>query len=218
MPAPARRETEPANAMALRARLSAWLPRQPAVADWRSFYRAWRRSPRQVGAMAPSSQALARAMTRHIGAATGTVLDLGSGTGVFARAALARGVAECDLVLVERDPQFTQVLRERFPAAQVLLGDAAARVASVWPAVAAPPGAIVCGLPLLNMGPRQQIRVMRGAFSVLPADGALVLFTYGLRSPLRPALLARLGLQAVRQETVMANMPPAHVWRVTRLA
>ena len=214
-----RRDRMANTVAALRTRLSALVPPPAAVADLHSFYRAWRRSPRAVGAMLPSGQALARAITRHVQAGGGAVLELGSGTGVFTRALLARGVAESDLLLVEREPQFVHALRERFPAARVLEGDAARHPqGSVWPSVQCRPAAVVCGLPLLNMDGRQQMRVMQGAFSVLQPDGALLLFTYGLRSPLRPGVLARLGLQAQKVDTVVANVPPAHVWRVTRAA
>lgn len=206
-----------ASIQALRRRLAGLLPPRATLDEWQRFYQAWRRNPREIGAMAPSGRALARAITQPVPPGAGPVLELGSGTGVFTRALLARGVAERDLVLVEREPHFAQALRERFPAALVLEGDAAARhTQSVWAAVPQAPGAIVCGLPLLNMRPRRQWRVMQGAFSVLQPGGALLLFTYGVRCPVPLALLQRLGLQAHKLESVMANVPPAHVWRITR--
>lgn len=202
---------------ALRGRVAGFMPPHGAVDEWHSFYRAWRRSPRSIGAMAPSGRALARAITRPVEPDRGPVLELGSGTGVFSRALLARGVAEHALVLVERDPALACGLRQQFPRAQVLEGDAAARAPhAFWPTLHSRPGTIVCGLPLLNMGMRQQLRVMQGAFSVLQPGGALLLFTYGVRVPLRAAVLHRLGLKAVKIDTVMANVPPAHVWRITR--
>jgi phosphatidylethanolamine/phosphatidyl-N-methylethanolamine N-methyltransferase len=185
--------------------------------EQRRFLRAWMRSPRAVGAMAPSGKALAQAITRHTDASTGTVLELGCGTGAFTRALLERGVAETRLVLVERDPSFAHDLQQRFPQATVLQADAAsASLRGALVAMGCRPGAIVCGLPLLNMTPRQQIRVMHGVFSVLQPQGALYLFTYGPRSPLCEAVARRLGLEAVRMERVLGNLPPAQVWRVTR--
>lgn len=202
---------------ALRSRVAGLMPPRGAVDEWHSFYRAWRRNPRSIGAMAPSGRALARAITQPVEPGRGPVLELGSGTGVFSRALLARGVAEHALLLVERDPALAHGLRQQFPHAQVLQGDAAALASdAIWPRLRARPGTIVCGLPLLNMGMRQQLRVMQGAFSVLQPGGMLLLFTYGMRVPLRPAVLHRLGLKAVKIDTVMANVPPAHVWRVTR--
>ncbi|HEY0301720.1 MAG TPA: hypothetical protein VGC36_10320, partial [Rhizomicrobium sp.] len=50
--------------------------------------------PRTVGAVAPSSRALARAMAAQIDASgEGPVLELGPGTGVATAALIARGIA-----------------------------------------------------------------------------------------------------------------------------
>ncbi len=202
----------------LRQRLGSLAQKVPLFLDYQAFYSAWRRSPRHVGAMAPSGRALSEAITQHATPRSGsTVLELGCGTGVFTRALLARGIPEQQLVLVEREPQFAARLRERFPQAQVFETDAAALQAlPAWATPGARPGVVICGLPLLNMGVRAQMRVMHGAFSVLEPGGALYLFTYGIRSPLRPAVLHRLGLRATKQTSVWANVPPAHVWRLSR--
>lgn len=201
-----------------RQRLGSLAQQVPLLSDYHAFYRAWRRSPRHVGAMAPSGRALSKAITLHVAPRGGsTVLELGCGTGVFTRALLARGIPEQQLVLVEREPQFAARLREHFPRAQVFETDAAALHAlPAWATPGTRPGVVICGLPLLNMGVREQMRVMQGAFSVLAPGGALYLFTYGIRSPLRPAVLHRLGLRATKQDTVWANVPPAHVWRLSR--
>lgn len=181
------------------------------------FLRAWLRNPRAVGAMAPSGRALAQAITRHVDPARGPVLELGCGTGVFTRALLARGVAEQDLWLVERDAGFARALRERFPAATVLEADAGGGVLrAALRALPQPPGAAICGLPLLNMAPAQQVRVMHSLFSVLPPGAPVYLFSYGPRSPLRGSVSRRLRLDAELVETVFGNLPPARVWRVVR--
>ena len=57
------------------------------------------RKPKSISAMAPSSRALARAITEGIGPETGAVAEFGPGTGVFTRALLARGVAPAGLTL-----------------------------------------------------------------------------------------------------------------------
>jgi len=191
-------------------------PYRTWLVEHHHFLRAWLRNPRAVGAMAPSGRALAQAITRHVGATTGPVLELGCGTGVFTRALLAQGVAEHDLLLVERDAGFAQALRERFPMAVVLEADAGAGVLRSALRALPQPGAAICGLPLLNMAPAQQVRVMHSLFSVLRPGAALYLFSYGPRSPLRGRVSRRLGLEAELVETVFGNLPPARVWRVLR--
>ncbi|THU05437.1 hypothetical protein E9531_02555 [Lampropedia puyangensis] len=197
---------------------AAWHAKAAVAHEYRNFFLAWRKNPKAVGAVMPSSPALARAITRHIEPDSGPILELGVGTGVFTRALLARGVHQADLILVERDLQLADALRGQFPLAQVVTDDAC-RLGrhGLQHGTAIPPlEAVVCGLPLLNMTATQQLRIGRSVFAALQPGRSLYLFTYGLRCPVRSAVRLRLGVQAERMETVVANVPPAHVWRLWR--
>ncbi|MFF0952268.1 class I SAM-dependent methyltransferase [Rhizobium leguminosarum] len=179
------------------------------------FLRAWIANPMRVASVVPSSSYLAMAITQEISAATGGVLELGPGTGVFTRALLARGVVEEDLVLVESGAEFTGRLRSRFPKASVLHVDAGAlRSLDVFGDRKA--GAVVSGLPLLSMSPRKITSILKGAFRQLRRDGAFYQFTYGPTCPVPRRLLDRLGLKAVRLSWTYANFPPASVYKITR--
>ncbi|MBV9419229.1 MAG: phospholipid methyltransferase, partial [Alphaproteobacteria bacterium] len=71
--------------------------------------------PKTLGAVAPSSRALGRAMAAQIDPAMeGPVLELGPGTGVATEALIARGIAADRIVAVEYDPQFAQLIASRF--------------------------------------------------------------------------------------------------------
>ena len=156
-------------------------------------------------------------MTREVGADQAPVLELGAGTGAFTRALRARGVSADDLVLIERDAGLAAGLRQSFPGAEVLDIDAAHldRYVLFGGRLA---GVAICGLPLLNMPLRSRLRILRSTFTQLRADGACYLFTYGLRCPVPPRLLERMGLRARRYRQVWTNVPPAHVWKLTRRA
>lgn len=204
-------KTEPMQAIK-----ASWHARSAIAHEYRNFFRAWRENPKAVGAVVPSGPALARAITRHIPPGAGPVLELGVGTGVFTRALLARGIAQHDLILVERDLGMAEELRKQFPVAQVITADACrlGRMYSQQLVVMAPLEAVVCGLPLLNMSNAQQLRIVHSVFTALRPSQSLYLFTYGLRCPVRTGVRQRLGLQAERTDTVIANVPPAHVWRL----
>src|SRR4051812_19294517 len=89
------------------------------------FWRRYLERPLGIGAIAPSSRALARAMVEALAPAPGdTVVELGAGTGVFTRALLERGVAREKLVLVEFDEHFAKHLKQAFPGVEVIQGDA----------------------------------------------------------------------------------------------
>lgn len=186
-----------------------------SCADFSRFFRAWIANPRRVSAVAPSSGALARVMTREITPGTGPVLELGPGTGVFTRALLARGLSESDLTLIEFGPEFARMLEGRFPRARVLSMDAA-QLARHEIFQGAPVAAVVSGLPLLSMPPQTVADIVSGAFSYVRPGGAFYQFTYGPRCPVPRSILDRLGLQAAHAGRALWNLPPAAVYRITR--
>jgi len=185
------------------------------AADVMRFLRAWLERPRQVGAVLPSGSALAQLITSQILPTRGGVIELGPGTGVFTRALLDRGVRECDLTLVEANEHFAEALRTTFPAVRLLQCDAG-RLDARDLAPGRPIGAVVSGLPLLNMPLRQVFAIVATAFGHLDDGGALYQFTYGRRCPVPRPILDRLGLKAVIVGRTLRNMPPATVYRISR--
>lgn len=185
------------------------------TADALLFFRAWLSAPLQVASVTPSGRALASLMTSEISAGTGTVIELGPGTGVFTEALLNRGVSESDLILVEYGVDFARELTMRFPAATTLRMDAA-QLRKIELQTATPIGAVLSGLPLLSMPVRKVITILEGAFSHLRHDGAFYQFTYGPRCPIPRPLLDRLGLKATFIGGTLANVPPAAVYRISR--
>lgn len=190
---------------------------QTSAFDPLHFLRAWAADPQRVGAVAPSGSALADLITSEITPAAGPVLELGPGTGVFTRALLARGVREQDLTLVEFGAEFAQLLQVRFPAARILCMDAS-RLAHHELFEDASVGAVVSGLPLLNLTPRKMMAILGGAFRYLRPRGALYQFTYGPWCPVPRPILDRLGLKATLIGRTLRNVPPAAVYRITARA
>ena len=181
------------------------------------FIRAGLAKPRQIGALLPSGDALARLITSEIDPSGGSIIEFGPGTGVFTRALIDRGVCEQDLMLVEANPHFAPLLQRTFPEARLLQRDAARLVASDFAGVG-PVGAVVSGLPLLNMPLRKIFAIVATAFGHLGTGGALYQFTYGWRCPVPRPILDRLGLKAVVVGRAMRNLPPATVYRISRRA
>lgn len=182
-----------------------------------TFLRATRADTSRVGAIAPSGPTLARLMTRDIGRHSGLVVELGPGTGVLTRALLKQGVREKDLTLVECCQEFAVMLRKKFPEARVLEMDAG-RLHQHEPFLEGAVGAIVSGLPLLNMSPPSVLRILRGAFRWMRPSGAFYQFTYGPRCPVSKLCLERLGLGALCTGRALVNLPPASVYRIRKMA
>jgi phosphatidylethanolamine/phosphatidyl-N-methylethanolamine N-methyltransferase len=184
------------------------------------FLAKWLRSPMKVAAVMPSGPDLAATMAAEVPAgADGWVLELGGGTGALTRGILDRGVPEERLIVVERDPGFARILRERFPAAHVVEGDAgeiAAAVAAAGASGERPLTAVVSGLPILTFPAPLQERILKGCFALLRPGGAFVQFTYGFGPPVPAERLARWGLKPVAAGHALKNVPPAHVWKFVR--
>ncbi len=183
--------------------------------DTMTFLRSWMQQPRCVGAIAPSSSALARLICSEVDASCAPVLELGPGTGVFTQALLARGLEPSQLTLIEALPEFAALLRRRYPGARVLTCDAAELVdAALYPAACV--GSAVSGLPLRAMPIDVIDAIIAGVFAWLRPGACLYQFTYGLRCPIPPAILQRHRLSAQAIGRVWRNLPPATVYRIDR--
>ena len=172
------------------------------------------RNPRSVGAVAPSSRRLANHMVADIVPGS-RVIELGAGTGALTRAILACGVSPADLLAIEQNEAFSEMLRKRFPGVAVVTDNASAlsRHAHV---LTGPADFVVSGLPLLLFTPGRKLRLLHQVFSVLTEQGAFHQFTYGGRCPVERAVLHRLGLEATLLRFTPLNVPPAFVYRMQR--
>lgn len=182
-----------------------------------SFLASWLRNPLRVASVTPSSTATAALITREIGPETGVVMELGPGTGPFTRALLDRGVAESDLVLIERDADFAQLLHKRFPQARILEMDADA-VADQTELQAGSIGAVVSGLGLSMMPDGKIADILDSAFRLLKPNGAFFQLTYHPRCPVSRKILDQRGLEARRIGKTLRNLPPASIYRIARRA
>jgi phosphatidylethanolamine/phosphatidyl-N-methylethanolamine N-methyltransferase len=174
------------------------------------FIRTWLEKPLALGAVTPSSRALARTMSAYVDPSTpGPVLELGPGTGSITEALVARGVNPLRLVLVEFDPTFCRLLRERYPDATVVEGDAYGLKRLVAGLLQGPAAAVVSGLPLFTKPLQKRLRLLFEAFGLMSPGAPFIQFTYNAVPPI-PTRLDRVRAQA--SERVWMNIPPARVW------
>jgi phosphatidylethanolamine/phosphatidyl-N-methylethanolamine N-methyltransferase len=178
------------------------------LADNLRFLRALIARPKNIGALMPSSPALAEAIARQIDPHAGPVLEIGPGTGVVTEAILVRGVPADRLTLVEYDEDMASHLAARFSRARVIHGDAFNLDAVLGPPNGSPYGAVVSGVPLLNHSMERRQAFMAGLVRRMMPTAPLIQFSYGPQAPVVPPP----GYTVVRAATVLANIPPAKVW------
>lgn len=188
----------------------------PSHADSLAFFRDVLTAPQRMCAIAPSSVRLAKLITCEIGPGHAPVIELGAGTGIFTRSLLDAGIPEEKLAIVELGTDFAGRLRSKFPSALVLRMDAT-RLSEVALFGHSAAGAVISGLPLLSMPSWATHQILDGAFKHLRPSGAFYQFTYSHRCPIPKAILDHLGLRFQRIGRTFANLPPATVYRISRV-
>jgi len=190
--------------------------------DHATFLKALLRNPTHIGAVAPSSPALARAMVRGLDVARGqSVLEFGPGTGPFTAALSSQVDAPAQYLGIERDEQFVTHLRARFPEMSFVNGSAEDAQAIHADAGLPPVKAILCGLPFASLPPPVQDGVIASIDQLIPVGGCFRTFQYVHAYPLPAAIRFRGRMESIfgrhrRQAVVCKNVPPAFVLEWSR--
>jgi phosphatidylethanolamine/phosphatidyl-N-methylethanolamine N-methyltransferase len=185
-------------------------PKPPRLDDEVRFLRSWIEKPLHMGAVMPSGRVLARTMAQYVDInSSEPVVELGPGTGAITSALIEHGVDQKRLVLVEYNPGFCALLRDRYPHAKVVQGDAYALRDSLWNMLSAPASAVVSGLPLVTKPMLTRLKLIRDAFVALAPGAPFVQFTYSVAPPIPKSLP---GVSAEASERIWMNLPPARVW------
>ncbi|HEY3029621.1 MAG TPA: rRNA adenine N-6-methyltransferase family protein [Bradyrhizobium sp.] len=185
-------------------------PKPPRLDDEVRFLRSWIEKPLHMGAVMPSGRVLARTMAQYVDIdSSEPVVELGPGTGAITSALIEHGVDQKRLVLVEYNPGFCALLRDRYPHAKVVQGDAYALRDSLWNMLSAPASAVVSGLPLVTKPMLTRLKLIRDAFVALAPGAPFVQFTYSVAPPIPKSLP---GVSTEASERIWMNIPPARVW------
>jgi phospholipid N-methyltransferase len=188
------------------------------------FLGAFVRRPRQVGAVVPSSPALAKAMMRGLDIEPNqTVVELGPGTGAFTRAILRQLPDRAHYLGLELNPRFVEHLKQRFPhrGDSFVHGSAADvhhhHTDRDLPAVRA----VVCGLPFASLPTDVQDGVVAGLDRLLQPGGEFRTFQYVHAFNLPAAQRFRQRMDRCfgpgqRSRPIALNVPPAFVMRWAR--
>jgi phosphatidylethanolamine/phosphatidyl-N-methylethanolamine N-methyltransferase len=174
------------------------------------FLRSWIEKPLHVGAVMPSSRMLARAMAEYVEPnESAPVIELGPGTGAITNGLIQRGVDQSRLVLVEYNPSFCALLKERYPKATIVQGDAYSLRDTLRNALKTPASAIVSGLPLVTKPMAVRLKLMREALALAAPNAPFIQFTYSVAPPIPKSLP---GVRTQASERIWLNLPPARVW------
>jgi phosphatidylethanolamine/phosphatidyl-N-methylethanolamine N-methyltransferase len=171
------------------------------------FFLSYLKAPDLVGAIAPSSVFLARALCRHAHGAQ-HLIELGAGTGAVTES-LRAWFPAATMVIVERDAPMAAALQRRFATCTVV-ADAIQLRKDLFTGI--PDESVtVSSLPFRSLPAlvSEQVITLLRDFLLESPKRRLVQYTYGQRVPFESP---DLGLVWKRQKLVLRNIPPAWVW------
>ncbi|MGV9380446.1 class I SAM-dependent methyltransferase [Nonomuraea sp. NPDC003707] len=187
-----------------------------------SFFLEFVRDPLTVGAVAPSSPALARVATAAVpGTGSPVVVELGPGTGSFTEAIQRRLAGRGRHIAVEVNPRFAQQLAALYPAVDVVRADATDLVTELAQRGLHQADVVVSGLPWAAFTEDHQRDVLSAVVESLSPHGAFTTFAYVHARWAPPARRLLRSMQSRFEEvvisrTVWANLPPALVYYCRR--
>lgn len=192
--------------------------------DHRLFLSHFTKSPRTVGAIAPSSQSLARMMLDGLALEDGvTVVELGPGTGAIT-AEIARRLPSIAVCLaIDINPEFTARVAAKWPRIDAICDRAERLVDIVRARDLLPVDHIVSGLPFASLPAATARDIVEAIAAALKPGGTFTTFQYahafGFSSAatVRESLTRRMGAPPTRR-FVISNLPPALVLRWTKRA
>lgn len=182
------------------------------------------RRPQNTGAIAPSSEALARTIVEDVGLEDASlVVEYGPGSGAFTGRIVRALPEDAEFLAFENNIRMHAEVTEQFPGVDVI-HDSIINA----PAVLEERGferesvdTIVSGLPWASFGEPLQESLLEVTFELLRPGAKFTTFAYvhGLVLPsgrrFRKKLEAHFS-RVDRSEIVWANLPPAFVYRCTK--
>ena len=190
--------------------------------DHRLFLAHFRKNPRTVGAIAPSSQRLARAMLDGLTLEPGMrIVELGPGTGAITGEIARRLPDGTSCLAIDIDPVFTARVAARWPQIDAVCDGAERLTAILRDRGLLPVDHIVSGLPFASLPGGATRAIVEAIAGSLRPGGTFTTFQYIHAYGLPPAIAVRRtlsGLMGTRPtfSVVVANLPPAFVMRWTR--
>lgn len=177
------------------------------------------KNPFSVGAVCPSSPALAREITSKVGLENASVIaELGPGTGALTGAILKKKDPDACFFAIELNLSVLEIFRKNFPSVKVYHESAANLGRIAEQEKVAKVDTVISGLPWAAFPPALQDELLSAIVSSLSDDGCFSTFSY-IHCPFLPAgkrFRKKLQEHFARIETssvVWKNLPPAFVYR-----
>lgn len=169
------------------------------------------KSPRTVGAVAPSSERLAKKMISDIDFKNSKcIVEYGPGTGVFTDKLVEGKNQDTILLLLEYNKEFCTLLEERYNGYDniFIINDSAENVDMYLEKYnIRHVDYVVSGLPFASLPKNTSNRILKKTRTILKKDGLFITFQYTL---LKKEFIGKY-FKAIELDRVVLNIPPAYV-------
>lgn len=173
-----------------------------------SFLKALLDNPREIGAIFPSSSFLAKEMVAHVDQnRDGVVVELGAGTGVITKALLKSGISPSSMIVIESSRAMVKKLRRRFPAIQIIEGNAA-DLTTLLAKEKREVHTIISSLPLRSLHKPIAETILQQINLALSKKGRYIQYTYSFNED---PFFSLKNFQRVISKRIWMNLPPARV-------
>jgi len=186
------------------------------------LFRRFLRNPRTVGAVTPSSRALAEGMVADIVFRDGDhIVELGPGTGVFTNAIVEHLKPGARFLTIDIDPAFVERIRQRWPSFACVCASAERLDELVAEQGMQPVDHILSGLPFVSLPAVVTRQILENVSAVLRPGGTFTTFQYVHAAGWPSARQFRVGMSgkmggAPEIKLVVKNFPPALVLTWTK--
>ncbi|MCY6355452.1 class I SAM-dependent methyltransferase [Clostridium sp. ZS2-4] len=176
------------------------------------FLKQYIRNPRTIGAVMPSSQALAEKMVESIDFDNAKcIVEYGPGTGVFTEKLVENKREDMPLIVIEFNEGLCEVLREKFRNEKNvhIINDSAENIDRYLEDYNIKElRYVVSGLPFASLPKEMSDNILDKTRNILDKDGQFITFQYTL---FKKAYIKKF-FPAINIKRVIKNFPPAYVF------
>lgn len=182
------------------------------------YIKQFLRYPKNTGSITPSNEELSELVTEaaRLGE-MGTVVELGSGTGVFTEKILEKKNPEALFFAIEINPEFCEATKSRCPSATVYKDSAENMKKYLERHGKDSCDCIISSLPWAVFDHGTQDRLLDVIWGVLRPGGRMITFSYSISMMVPNArrfhsILRSKFSNVIKSKTVWSNFPPAFVY------
>ncbi len=193
-------------------------PETPLKLGAYGYIKQFFRDPKSTGSLTPSNEELSELVTDTARLdEMGTVVEIGSGTGVFTEKILEKKNPEALFFAIEINPEFCEATKSRCPSATVYRDSAENMKKYLERHGKDSCDCVISSLPWAVLDHGTQDRIIDVIWSVLKPGGRMITFSYSISMMVPNARRFRSILRSrftnvAKSKTVWSNFPPAFVY------